>query len=67
MAIKFYKFFDYMARNKISKTEVKNALGVSSATSARLFSNEGISLQVVNDICKIYHLQPADIMEYIPD
>ena len=67
MAIRFYKFFDYMARNEISKTDVKMALGISSATSARLFNNENVSLQIVNDICKKYHLQPADIMEFIPD
>ena len=67
MSIRFYKFFDYMARNGISKTDVKTALGISSATSARLFNNENVSLQVINDICKKYNLQPADIMEFIPD
>ena len=67
MAIRFYKFFDYMARNDISKTDVKNRLGISSATSARLFNNENISLQVINDICSKYQLQPGDIMEFIPD
>lgn len=67
MAIRFYKFYDYMSRNDISKTDVKKTLGISSATSARLFNNENVSLQVVNDICKAYNLQPADIMEFIPD
>ncbi len=67
MAIRFYKFFDYMARNGISKTDVKNRLGISSATSARLFNNESISLQVINDICDKYNLQPGDLMEFIPD
>ncbi len=67
MAIRFYKFFDYMARNGISKTDVKNHLGISSATSARLFNNESISLQVINDLCDKYNLQPGDLMEFIPD
>lgn len=67
MAIRFYKFFDYMARNGISKTEVKKTLGISSATSARLFNGENISLQVINDICSMYGLQPGDIMEFVPD
>lgn len=67
MAIRFYKFFDYMNRNGINKTDVKKSLGISSATSARLFNNESVSLQVVNDICGKYNLQPADIMEFIPD
>ncbi len=67
MAIRFYKFFDYMARNGISKTDVKKCLGISSATSARLFNNESISLQVINDICDKYNLQPGDLMEFIPD
>lgn len=67
MAIRFYKFFDYMNRNGITKTDVKKTLGISSATSARLFNNENISLQVINDICSKYSLQPADIMEFVPD
>lgn len=67
MAIRFYKFFDYMARNGISKTDVKNKLNISSATSARLFNNESISLQVINDICDKFQLQPGDIMEFISD
>ncbi len=67
MAIRFYKFFDYMARNGISKTDVKKCLGISSATSARLFNNESISLQVINDICDKYNLQPGDLMEFLPD
>ena len=67
MSIRFYKFYDFMARNEITKTDVKVRLGISSATSAKLFNSEPVSLSVINSICKAYNLQPGDIMEYIPD
>ena len=63
MSVQYNKLFDLLKERKISKTDLQKELGVSSATVARLSKNEAISLKVIEDICKLLHCQPGDIME----
>lgn len=65
--IKFYRFFDFMNRNGLNKTDVTKQLGISTATAAKLFAGKNVSMSVIENICKTYGLQPGDIMEYIQD
>jgi Fic family protein len=63
MSIRYDKLFNLLNERKISKTDMQKELGISSATLARLSKNEAISLKIVEDICKLLHCQPGDIME----
>lgn len=67
MAIQYNKLFILLNERKISKTDLQKDLGISSATLARLSKNEAISLKIVEDICKLLHCQPGDIMEVTYD
>lgn len=67
MAIKFYKLMDLLNRKGMSKGELQELTGVSSATIAKLSNNEYVSLNVVDKICQALECQPGDIMEYEPD
>jgi len=40
-------------------------ISISSSTLARLSSNEYVSLEVIDKICKVLDCQPGDIVEYI--
>lgn|GEM_PF-54878 len=67
MSIQYGKLFNLLKERKITKTDLQKELGISSATIARLSKNEAISLKVVEDICRLLHCQPGDIMEITYD
>lgn len=63
MSIQYTKLFTLLSEKNISKTELQTKLGISSATLAKLSKNENISLKVIEEICRLLHCQPGDIME----
>lgn len=67
MAIKFYKLMDQLNRKGISKGELQEKIGASSATIAKLSNNEYVALTVIDRICQVLDCQPGDIMEYKED
>lgn len=67
MAIKFYKLLDLLNKRSISKGELQQMAGISSATVAKLSANERVSLEVVEKICTALKVQPGDIMECVCD
>lgn len=67
MAIKFYKLMDLLNRKGMSKGELQEKIGASSATIAKLSNNEYVSLDVIDRICATLSVQPGEIMEYEPD
>lgn len=52
---------------EIKKQELMRMADISSATMAKLSTNEYVSLDVINKICKALECQPGDILEYIPE
>lgn len=52
---------------EIKKQELMKLAGISSATMAKLNTNEYVSLEVIDKICKAIDCQPGDILEYIPE
>jgi len=67
MAIKYYKLLDMLNKKGISKGELQEMAGISSATLAKLSANEKVSLDVIEKICIALQVQPGEIMEFIPD
>ena len=67
MSIKYYKLLDTLSRRGIGKVELKEKIGISSATLAKIAKNEYISLEVIDKICGVLNCQPGDILEYQPD
>ncbi len=65
--IKYYKLLDMLNRREIGKEELRQRIGISSATIAKLSKHEYISLEVIDKICKELNCQPGDLMEFIPD
>lgn len=73
MAIKFFRLMDLLNRNGISKGELQEAIGSSSATVAKLSNNEYVALEVIDKIAnyltiKLDRVVTIDqILEFIPD
>ncbi|NGP59056.1 helix-turn-helix transcriptional regulator [Paenibacillus thiaminolyticus] len=51
----------------IKKQELLRMTGISSATMAKLNTNEYVSLEVIDKICSVLNCQPGDLLEHIPE
>ena len=47
--------------------DLQNALGLSPSMTAKFTKNRIISTDTLNRICEYLHVQPSEIMEWIPD
>lgn len=61
--ISYNKLFDILEERKITKTELKENINISTATLAKLSKNEPISMKVIENICNFLNCQPGDILE----
>jgi len=53
-----------MEEQEISKERLKNEIGVSSATIAKLSKNEEVSMSTIQSLCKFFNCQPGAILSY---
>ena len=67
MKVSYKKLFDILENRKISKTELKEALDLSSTTIAKLSKNEQVSMSTLIAVCKYLNCQPGDVMEIEDD
>ena len=50
----------------ITKTQLREQLGISMATLAKISKNEYISMKVLDDICSLLNCKIEDIVEHQP-
>ena len=62
--ISYKKLFLLMEEREISKERLKSAIGISSATMAKLSKNEEVSLSTIQSICEYLDCQPGTILSY---
>jgi putative transcriptional regulator len=63
-----YKPFQKLLIDKdIKKTELIKLAAISGATMAKLNTNEYVSLEVIDKLCKALQCQPGDLLEYIEE
>ena len=65
--IKYYKLLDMLNRKSMTKEDLRQKIGISSATMSKISANKPVSLDVIDKICDELHCQPGDIMEHIPN
>lgn len=63
MRISYKKMFDILEQKKITKTELRENIKISTATLAKLSKNEPVAMKVIEDICDFLNCQPGEIME----
>lgn len=66
-SIRYYKLFDMLARKGFKKTDLKEEIGLSSTTIAKLSKGESVTTDTILRICERFDVQPGDIMEYVQD
>ncbi|ANP83885.1 XRE family transcriptional regulator [Bacillus sp. B25(2016b)] len=67
MMISYKPLLKLMIDKNTNKTVLRNELGFSSSTMAKLNKNEYVSLSVIDRLCAYFNCQPSDLIEYIPD
>lgn len=65
--ITYYKLLDILNRKGMTKEQLKNASGISSATMTKISKGESVTLNTINAICNVLQCQPGDILEWQPD
>jgi len=63
LKISYHKLFDILEQKKLTKTELRENIKISTATLAKLSKNEPVAMKVIEDICNFLNCQPGDIME----
>lgn len=62
--ISYKKLFLMMEEREISKEKLKNEIGISSATMAKLAKNEEVALSTIQTLCNYFDCQPGAILSY---
>lgn len=65
MPIRYYKLFDLMRRRNIKIVQLRDAIGASSKTTAKLSKGDSMTTEVIEKICAYLDVQPGEIMEYV--
>ena len=61
--ISYKKLWHQLIDRDISKTELRNATGISSSTLANMVNGHNVSLEVLLKICVFLHCELSDITE----
>lgn len=56
-----------LVKKDMTKTQLRETVGISTSTLAKITKNEYISLEVVDRICNTLNCKIEDVVEYIPD
>ena len=65
--IVYDKLGDYLKSQNMKYIDLQNALGFSPSMTAKFTKNRIISTDTLNKVCEYLHVQPSEIMEWIPD
>ena len=67
MGISYNGLFSLLKSKGITKTALKDMLGISSRTLSKLSKGEYISLKLIEDICAKLGCTPGDILSFVPE
>lgn len=66
MALSYNKLWKLLIDKNLKKMELREQLGISNSTLAKLGKNEAVALSVLEKICALLDCQIGDVVEYIP-
>ena len=67
MRVSYNKLWKLLIDKRMSKSELRDAVNMSSNTLAKMGKEENISLEVIMRICKELKCDVGDIIEILPD
>ena len=67
MKISYNKLWKLLIDKGMKKSQLREAVGASKSTFAKLGKNENVTLPILLDICECLKCDFGDIMEAVPD
>lgn len=64
--ISYKPLFRLLLEKDMTKTQLRESIGFSTATLAKLSKNEYVSLETIDNICKYFNCKIENVMEYQP-
>ena len=65
--IVYDKLGDYLKSKNMKYIDLQRELALSPSITAKFTKNRTISTDTLNKVCEYLHVQPSEIMEWIPD
>lgn len=56
-----------LVKRRITKTQLRESIGFSTATLAKISKNEYISMETLENICNFLNCKIEDVVEFIPN
>lgn len=64
MPFSFKPLWRLLLEKDVSKTQMREELGISPATLAKMGKDENVSMDILDKICSHYEVQPNDVIEW---
>lgn len=65
MAFSYNKLWKLLIDKNMNKTALRDAIGITPSTLARLSKNQNVTMDVLGKICKELNCNIEDIVEYV--
>ena len=67
MKIRYDKLWRLMRDNKLKKSEIAKAAGISSYAMTKLNNEKPVNMEIMINLCKIFHCDIGDLMEVVEE
>lgn len=67
MAFTYKPLWKILIDKEMSKVKLRDELGLSPSTLAKLSKDEYVSMEVLDRICRLLHCRIEDVVEYVFD
>lgn len=67
MRVRYDKLWQLMKENRLKKKDLAMAAGISDYTMAKLNRDLPVSMEIMMNLCKVFHCDIGDIMEVIEE
>lgn len=67
MSFSFKPLWKLLVEKEMTKTQMREELGFSPATLAKMSKNEYVSLEVIHKICEYFNVPVSDVIEYVAE
>ena len=64
MAVNYNKLMKILEQENMTKTQLREVLGISTSTLAKLSSNRPVTLDIIERICVYFNVGIEDILEF---
>lgn len=67
MNVSYKKLWKLLIDKDMSKTDLRLAIGASTATMAKLSKGNDVSMDTLSRICEKLHCNVGDVMDFVPE